>query len=93
MDNTALVYYINIQVKDKNQIDNLDVDNTTKTHLRVYVEDTPGAWFFIFKIPCVDEKSTVTLKTEGWGTGIVFDENGTVCVCLRNVHDIPQDAI
>lgn len=93
LDNSEITYYIDVQVKDENQIDDLDIDSTTKIHIRSVINNNPSAWFFIFKIPCVDKKSMVTIETNDWGTGIVFDRNGAVCICLRNVHDIPQDAV
>ena len=92
LDDSFSIYNVKVRVKDENQIDNLNVDSTTKLHIRSVLINNPSAWFFVFKIPCVDERSILILETNNWGTGIIFDKNGTVCICLKDVLDAPKEA-
>lgn len=92
LDDSFPTYNINVRVKDKENINDLDVDNTTKNHLILTLAKNQDSWFFVFKIPCVDERSMLILETNNWGTGIIFDKNGTVCICFQNNLDHLKEA-
>lgn len=92
LDDSFSTYNINVRVKDNEDINDLDVDNITKNHLTITLAENQDFWFFVLKIPCVDERSMLILETNNWGTRIIFDKNGTVCICLKGVLDIPKEA-
>ena len=84
---------LHVTVLDKNNVNDLAVEDDIKNQLRYYLVKSNDSWFYMIKIPCVDERSEITLETDTGGVlGVVYDRNGTVLIVLSHINSYPSEA-